>query len=217
MAINSKDYWEWRFRSGDWEAACAREQTRSFAIAQTKRFPLDRTFNGTLLDFGCALGDAFPVYRRMYPHARLVGVDFSLEAIYQCRRVYSNIGSFHCASYFECPEAEVIVCSNVLEHIESDLEAASALLGKCQLLLIVAPFREQYLIKEHLRSYDRNHFDVLGCRKKRIFAARGWSQYGPGAYWWEIRIKNLMRPLFGKRRLRRRLQIIYELPGKCAP
>lgn len=211
--VNSESYWDWRFKSGDWVANGSREQTRSFALAQTKLFPIKKDFLGTLLNFGCALGDAFPVYRNQYPKATLVGVDFSSQAIDHCRKTYGQLATFYCASYEDCPTADVIVCSNVLEHLEDDLAVASTLQERCRLLLIVVPYREQYLIEEHVRSYDLEHYDSLGCVKTKVFAARGWSQFGFRQHWWEIRIKNVLRPLFGRRRLRRRLQILYVLKG----
>jgi 2-polyprenyl-3-methyl-5-hydroxy-6-metoxy-1,4-benzoquinol methylase len=141
--VNSEEYWDWRFESGDWVANGAREQSRAFALAQTKLFPIRRNFSGVLLDFGCALGDAFPVYRTRYPNATFIGVDFSSQAIEQCRDTYGQLAAFLCASHKDCPSAEVIVCSNVLEHIKDDLAVASALQKRCRMLLIVVPYREQ--------------------------------------------------------------------------
>jgi cyclopropane fatty-acyl-phospholipid synthase-like methyltransferase len=214
--VNSQEYWDWRFESGDWVANGAREQTRSFAIAQTSLFPIGKDFQGTLLDFGCALGDAFPVYREKYPQATLVGVDFSMQAVERCRETYGKLATFFCASHEDCPHADVIVCSNVLEHLKDDLAVAKTLQERCRLLLIVVPYREQYLIAEHVRRYNRKYFRDLGCIKTEVFAARGWSQFGFRQHWWEIRIKNALRPFFGKRKLRRRLQILYVLKGKLS-
>lgn len=212
--INSEQYWDWRFQSGGWAGNGSREQTRSFALAQTKLFPIENEFSGTLLDFGCALGDAFPIYRKRFPRATLVGVDFSHQAIEQCLSTYGKLATFFCASHEHCPTADVIICSNVLEHLEDDSAVASSLQERCRLLLIVVPYREQYLIEEHVRRYELGHFNSLGCVRQKVFAAKGWSQYGLKPLWWGIRCKNVFRPAFAKSILRRRLQILYVVEGK---
>lgn len=207
--INTKVSWDSRFQSGEWESIGGRTQTRSFAEAQSRYLTLPKTFKGTLLDFGCGLGDAFPVYRKNLPFARLIGVDFSDAAIQKCSERYGSIGDFVCTDHLGCPEADVIVTSNVLEHLDNDQEVAATLLSKCRKLYIVVPYREQYLIDEHLRAYDKHSFDALNPVRRKVFASQGWSQYGLKR-WWEFHFKNLVRPFFGKPHLRRRMQILYE-------
>ena len=92
--INTKDYWNSRFGTGDWESKGGFSQTRAFAESQVLHFGLPEDFSGTLCDFGCGAGDAFPVYRVTYPNAKLIGVDFSSKAIQLCREKYSSIAEF---------------------------------------------------------------------------------------------------------------------------
>ena len=75
MNINTKSYWDKRFVSGDWEQKQGRSQTRNFAISQIPKLSIDREFSGILLDFGCGLGDALPIYKKFYPKAKLMGID----------------------------------------------------------------------------------------------------------------------------------------------
>lgn len=215
MNINSQLFWDRRFSSGDWESDDGRSQTTYFAIMQTRNFRIPRDFYGCILDFGCGLGDAFPVYRQKYPAAKLVGVDFSSAAIEKCIASYESIADFICTDHYKCPEAEVIITSNVLEHLDNDQEVARSLLSKCRDLYIVVPYREQHLISEHLRAYDKHSFDALSPIRTKVFASKGWSQYGIKSCWWQIYIKNILRLIFRKPTLRRRMQILYHFhnPG----
>ena len=81
MNINTKEYWDRRFSTEDWENKSGRQQTRSFAEEQCKRLDVPKSFNGVITDFGCGLGDAMPVYKKFFPQAVLRGYDLSTEAI----------------------------------------------------------------------------------------------------------------------------------------
>mgnify|MGYP005652532887 CR=1 FL=1 len=209
MNINTLEYWEKRFSSGYWDEVGGRNQTRDFAIRQIALLGIDRNFSGKLLDFGCGLGDAFPIYKANFPLAKLVGVDFSPAAIEQCKKRYGAFADFYCYDHASCPHANIIITSNVLEHLSDDKSVAQILLAKCRDLYIIVPYREQHLISEHLRDYDKQAFEYLDPKRVRVFGSAGWSQYGLRRRWWEIHIKNLLRPLFGKTTVRRRLQILY--------
>ena len=211
--INSQAFWDRQFADGCWERVGGPHQTRAFAEAQVRRLGLPPDFSGTLVDFGCGLGDAFPVYRRTWPGARLIGVDFSAAAIARCRERYGELAAFVQGEHAAVPCADVIVASNVLEHLAQDQTVAQALARRCRVLYVIVPYREQYLIDEHRRAYDRGAFPGLACQSLRVFACRGWSQYGWRALWWEIRAKNLLRPWFGRVPVRRRLQVLYRLGG----
>ena len=51
--INTRDYWEHRFSSNDWEDNKGRWQTESFAREQIKHLKITSDFHGEILDFGC--------------------------------------------------------------------------------------------------------------------------------------------------------------------
>lgn len=210
--INSKSYWNTRFSSGDWERKNGRSQTENFAKAQTRYFALQHTFRGRIVDFGCGLGDAIPVYRKHFPHARLIGLDFSAVAIQECKRKYGHIAEFVCGEADSVPMSEVIVASNVLEHLQDDEALVHLLLEKCKFLYIIVPYKEVIgSINEHIRSYDENSFKNF-TPSVRIFPAKGWSQYGKSLYL-DIYIKNILRPLFRKNRVRRNKQIMFQMRG----
>ena len=108
-------------------------------------------------------------------------------------------------------DADVIICSNVLEHLDDDVRLAVALKQKArQLLCITVPFQESPLNPEHVRAYDSGHFDgaLPGCTE-HVFPARYWSEYGRRHV--HLHLKNLGRRLRGRPVRSRKLQIMYRL------
>jgi len=212
MSINSQDYWNLRFASGDWSAKSGFAQTKAFAQSQVERFGISSDFSGTLCDFGCGAGDSFPVYRAAFPRARLFGVDFSQEAIALCRSRFGSLATFLCGSVDIVPHSDVIVCSNVLEHLEDDVGTAAELLRRCRKLLLIVPYRERPLDKEHVREYDRKSFSPLAPARTVVFDSPVWSQYG-----WNLIVGvyalNPVRAVLGRPWQRRRMQVLYEFAG----
>jgi hypothetical protein len=207
--INTAQYWDGRFHSGDWESVGGREQTRQFATAQLRYVTLSDSFSGTLLDFGCGLGDAFPVYRKAFPRATLIGMDVSSAAIEKCKRDYGQIAEFRQGDHHAVPTADVIITSNVLEHLSEPVRVAHVLRSRCKALYIAVPFREWPRIEEHIHTFDVDSFRDVGRYDTKVFATQGWGQFGWKALWVNIYIKNLLRPLIGREKVRRRKQIVY--------
>ncbi len=209
MNINTRAYWDSRFGSGDWEEKGGFSQTRIFAEAQVPLFDLPATFDGSVCDFGCGAGDAFPVYHQAWPRAKLVGVDFSKAAIDLASARFGAFASFVCGEVKEVPRSDVIIASNVLEHLEDDEGIVAELLRRCGVLHVVVPWREPFVPgAEHVRSYDRTSFARFRPASIRIFPARTWSQYGK-RLWWDVYAKNLARPFFGRRLVHRAMQVLF--------
>lgn len=214
MNVNTKSHWDGRFNSGDWNVVGGHAQTSQFARAQVKRIPLSSRFSGRIIDFGCGAGDAAPIFRKAWPRATLCGIDFSKAAIDLAASRFGDIAEFVVGSHDSCPEADVIIASNVMEHLDDDIEVVRKLLGKCQDLYVIVPFEEQFLIDEHIRRYNRSSFSSFDVRNIAVFACRGWSHYGLRDRWWNVHAKNLLRPLFGRVKLNRRLQVMYRIKGR---
>ena len=208
--INSVDYWNARFGSGDWASKGGCTQTQLFAEAQLPYLPIVPSFAGSICDFGCGAGDAFSVYRKAWPHAKLLGVDFSAEAIQLCAERYGQIAEFVCGDINAVPEVDIIICSNVLEHLEDDKSVVSRLLGKCKTLYVVVPYREHSLSSEHVRNYDENYFSEFTVVRKVIFKSRGWTEFGVRSIA-RIYLKNIFQYLMGQPIRRRRMQILFEI------
>jgi SAM-dependent methyltransferase len=207
--VNTRNYWEQRFSSGDWEAKRGRWQTQSFAKGQIPYIHLNGDFEGTLLDFGCGLGDAMPIYKESYPKAKLIGVDISQAAVDICRERYGSFAAFAQGDFSSVPEADVIITSNVLEHLDDDRTIASGLLSRCRHLYVITPYKEDPLCAEHIRSYDELHFKGVGEYSYKVYPCAGWSQFGINDLWLQVRIKNVARFFLGRRLVRRNMQILF--------
>ena len=207
--INTRVYWESRFGSGDWQNRGGFSQTRKFTLSQILHFDIPYDFAGTICDFGCGAGDSFPVYRKSYPNAKLIGTDFSRAAIDLCQDRYGNLATFFCGDDSNVPESDIIIASNVFEHLDNQLEIAKTLLAKCRELYIIVPFREMLVEgNEHVNSYETNSFDDIGFVTSRIFYSRGWSYHGMSAIY-QIHFKNILRNVLGRAKLKREKQIMF--------
>lgn len=196
---NSKLSWERRFsENGNWEQSNGREQTRKFAEYFVRRARVDRGIE-SLLDVGCALGDAAPVLHSAYPWIKLQGCDFSENSIQRCRERYGAISEFFVSSLENISgDWDAIFCSNVLEHFENYLLVAEGLLRHCRVLYIMTPYNElrngEPIIAaegyEHKVTIIGNSFDYLlesekaSSIKTDIFEC-------PGAWGWGLKRKLL--------------------------
>ena len=213
--INSKDYWENRFSSGDWGDRDGYIQTVNHAITQVRWMNIARDFTGTIVDFGCGAGDAFPIYKQSWPLASLIGVDFSESAIELCKVRFGNFANFICGGIDVVPPADVIICSHVLEHLEDDQASVHKLLRKSKdfnqfRLFIIVPYAEYPLHHEHFRSYDRNYFSEFNVVTIKVFKK---APISINSIFQELKftIKNINRFLSGKKLHHQGLQILYEI------
>lgn len=213
--VNSVDYWNHRFASGDWAQHGGFSQTRQFAEAQIPLLDLPRSFSGRLCDFGCGAGDAIPVYRQAFPSAELIGIDFSHDAIRLCEERYGDIAQFRCCGAGDVPRVEAIICSNVLEHIDNDEAVLDALLARCEKAFVIVPYKERELCSEHVRTYEDDAFSQFSPVRTVVFQSKGWSAFGWDLYV-EIRLKNVFRWLLGRKLRYQNKQILFEFRGTHA-
>ena len=210
--INTKSYWDNRFASGDLENKNGRLQTRLFAESQVEHLNLSKDFEGTILDFGCGLGDAMPVYLKHFPKSKLIGIDHSAAAIDLCLKNYKDISSFICGNLDDIPNVDVIIASNVMEHISDDKKIISKMLSKCCELYIIVPYKENPLCSEHINYYDKNYYDQFKPSEVKVFYSKGWTEYGYNLFI-NVYLKNILRPVFGKPFSSRRKQIMFHIKG----
>ena len=182
-------------------------------MSQIQLINLSEQFEGTILDFGCGLGDAMPVYSKHYPKAKLLGLDHSEAAISLCRMKYGEIAEFICGDVEEVPNVDVIIASNVMEHINNDEAVVASLLKKCSQLYIFVPYKERPLCSEHVNYYDKKSYCKFAQIETLVFFTPGWTQYGYNLLV-NVYLKNLVRPFFGKPRIQRNKQIMFRFNGQ---
>ena len=210
LNINTKKYWNQRFASGNWKENGGVEETIIFAESQIPRLKLSKEFSGTILDFGCALGDAIPVLKNSFPKAKFIGIDFSQSAIEQCIEKHGDIADFIVGTYVDVPDTDIIISSNVFEHLSNDKEIVKFLKNKCKELYTFTPYNERINAKEeHVNSYTLNYFKSISKNYTyEIFKVKG---YAPSflSTLYNIYFKNIFRRLVGIQTLRPVLQIMY--------
>jgi len=156
--LNTKSYWEKRFRTGNWGKAGS-FQTLQYASHNVSHISISKDFTGSILDFGCALGDSIPIYKDRFPLAQLFGIDISSSAIETCKQRYGNIAKFQAGDYTIVEPKDVIITSHVMEHITGDKAIVAFLLSKCRDLFIFVPYKENPLYIEHVNYYDEDYYN----------------------------------------------------------
>ena len=119
---------------------------------------------------------------------------------------YGEVAEFAQGDHTNLPPADIIVTSHTMEHVSDDQDVVRALRERCRVLYVVVPYREHPLKKEHLRAYDEGTYDAIGPDARAVYPAF--------PFWtWEIfrdhRLKNLVRPLLGRRRVPVPMAIMY--------
>ncbi len=170
--INSVDYWNRRFFE-DWIANDGRRQTAFFAELCCRELPawFIRTVRSqklSIFDYGCALGDALPVLRVAFPNSTISGGDVAQVGLGLARALHPNFDFRHitagdgAAGGNAATAADVIYCSNTLEHFETWPERLEQIARRARdYLLVMLPFEEDDRIDEHVFTFE---FDSLPIR-----------------------------------------------------
>lgn len=230
--LKDHGWWERYFAvDGDWERHGGRQQTRVFAQHFLRHASLPAEDRFSLLDVGCALGDALEVFASARPQAQLHGLDFSSTAISRARQalgpkaqlMQGDIESFN--GLFD-----VIYCSNTLEHFADVDRKARQLIQHCRRLFVMVPFHELREgrplqpdpAQHHQHTFERDSFDFLlreGLASRidaSVFAC-------PGAWGWSAAdhvaqfLKNLARIALGRRWVQAPYQILYSIEAAAVP
>lgn len=185
---NTRETWEGYFEDG-WEKNRGRRQTQLFAAYFLDTVRLPRSAQ-TLLDVGCAMGDALPIFREYYPDLELRGCDISSRAIEEARASFGNIATFHTWGFEDIRGSfDVIYCSGTLEHFENNLDIVRGLLRHCRWLYALVPYMEMRhgmrLKPEpgqwHVATIDASTFDPL-LREGLVKRVRHWIHPCPVAW-----------------------------------
>jgi cyclopropane fatty-acyl-phospholipid synthase-like methyltransferase len=167
--LNTKEYWETRYKKGTWNKSGQR-QTKEYALENIKHILKPKDFSGTLLDFGCANGDAIPLYKDAFPNTIISGIDISESAISICQRRFGSLATFSVGDYNSIKNHDLIIASHILEHLTNDRDIVKNILSKCEELYIFVPFKENPLYIEHVNYYTQDYFNEFSVIEKKIFS-----------------------------------------------
>lgn len=164
---NSPEYWEQRFSTRDWEKAHGEEQTRFFGRLAARLLPAwavsdIRHHKRTVADLGCAEGAGTVALQQVLEGCEVIGVDFAASAIARARQLHPGI-RFEVGSLDgPPPEAEVLMLSNVLEHLPEPLPVLRALgaLPQVKYVVVLVPLQESVRHHEHVVTFDYNNFPI---------------------------------------------------------
>lgn len=220
---NTPETYEEEYQEGGlYDRQGGSRQTRLFARYFHQHFTVSQPQPFTLLDMGCALGDALPLWHEKYPQARLAGCDVSPTAIARARQRFGHLAEFYVGGFAELNQPyDVIYCSNVLEHFEAYPDIAMHLMQHCKILYVLTPYNELkdrspmrlQKGKFHVTSFYKDSFDFLlekgVCTRinTKVFRA-------PGAWSWTFKYRlyrSFVSAFLGKPIEQEPLQIGYEL------
>ncbi|RJR44256.1 MAG: class I SAM-dependent methyltransferase [Deltaproteobacteria bacterium] len=154
----------------------------------------------TVLDIGCGNGAVAADIARL-TGARVIGIDKDSQSIMQARARCAGAGAeFVCADALtaELPPADVIILSNVLEHLDGREEFLRDLRTrlKPKLLLLRVPQYERHWLVPYARELgldirlDPTH--LIEHRQEELLgelAAAGWQVHFIEACWGEYRLE----------------------------
>ncbi len=155
--------------NGVWEQKHGPRQTRRYAECFHREIKVPRDVH-TVLDLGCSLGDALPVWKAHYPRIELFGCEVTDNAVARGQARFHDIAKVFKSGFEELEGCyDAIFCSHVLEHFEQHVEIAAHLLHRCRILYLLTPFNE---LKDgralrpsdgdwHVASLLSDTFDIL--------------------------------------------------------
>jgi glycosyltransferase involved in cell wall biosynthesis/2-polyprenyl-3-methyl-5-hydroxy-6-metoxy-1,4-benzoquinol methylase len=163
QAINSPAWWDGYFED-HWEANGGRAQTRHFVECLVANLPpreaaylYDRPLR--IVDWGCALGEGVDVLARTFPRGEVVGLDVSATALEKARATFPGHEFVLAPDGGGDVRADVIVCSNCLEHFDEPLRMMAGQLRRCgRLYAALVPHDERPLCEQHRYRFREGSF-----------------------------------------------------------
>lgn len=118
----------------------------------------------SVLDVGCGSGHLLAGLRRLWPDAIMLGVDFSMESVVLAQRLQPAL-KFRQCSIFDLTSLQtsfdVVVCTEVLEHLPEADHAMEQLVSVCKpggCVVVTVPEGRQDTFAGHFNFWTRESF-----------------------------------------------------------
>ena len=162
FGLNTLDWWEEYFESGDWASKGGSQQTidhMNHVLKVLADHNID-IVDKEVLDVGCALGEGTQILYEA--GASAMGADFSLTAIQECRTRYPYCGFIETDIRTVRGWYDIIIANHILEHMGSDTTSIiEGLRAVCDILIISVPV---------VRDYNPDHKGVHTGQVKMAYA-----------------------------------------------
>ncbi|HBR02768.1 MAG TPA: hypothetical protein DD738_09165 [Ruminiclostridium sp.] len=165
-AVNSKEYWEARFSTGDWNKFDGDKQSEFFSKIAIDTFPewLKADLNRNewrILDVGCAQGDGSAVLARNFPSCRVTGMDFAESAIKDAESRFPYCDFIVGDATESLQQFDVIFSSNTLEHLKNPRSVMEIICNAAsKYAIFLLPFEDSSDISEHFHVFGRGFFPL---------------------------------------------------------
>jgi hypothetical protein len=186
--VNSPEYWEARFTSGDWDARLGPEQSRFFAelalslVSPSVRDDL-RERRASVCDWGCGEGEGTAALAAAWG-GRVTGLDVSRTAVERACARHPGVAFAVSVSGLD-REYDVLFTSNTLEHFAGPWDVLSSMLTRVsRYAIVLVPFEERERIEEHAFTFELESFplEVAGFELVDLRVAHC---AGVAGSWWE--------------------------------
>ncbi len=178
MEVNSKEYWEERFKTDDWDNADGSKQTTYFAELAGELLPEwfvknIRKYQYQVCDLGCAEGNAEPTLVKLFPQSEIIGIDISSAAVKKAGEKY-KFAKYKTGDMFNRNGDEsydVIFCSNVIEHFDNFHNTLEHICAYAKhYTIIMCPLRENFDVPEHMVIIDTKSIPCIVDNNYLIYA-----------------------------------------------
>lgn len=164
MQTNSKEYWESRFSSDNWEKNEGVEQSNFFYTILKDLLPewIKKNINKekmSICDIGCAEGSGTHIIKQAFPQSQVCGIDISESAVKKAEANYPDC-AFLCDDV-NCLKGQydVVLSSNTFEHFSNPIQILrNVITHSKKYLIILVPLNEENRIEEHMYTFHTSSF-----------------------------------------------------------
>lgn len=182
--LNSKQYWNTRFSTKNWQELNGEYQTIDNTNASIEVLPEYikneiKKCKMSWVEFGCALGDGVNILSKEFEECNITGVDIAEEGISIAKDKFPHLAFIACDLLKSTSKFDVLYSSNVFEHFTDPFGCLKRLsLNINNYLIIIVPYNEKLYRgeTEHVFSFNEknlpktinNNFKLIYSQKYHI-------------------------------------------------